>query len=148
MRCELMDCAGHKLWSYSLPVVHAVRCNVRWPSIVVLITHRLFVVMGDQVIFSNEKQIHPHSLPVCDMKRSDWHRSHVTHWLFIIGWEAMKLLGIKTYNLWSWDDEVTAKKYSSVTHILLVMGWDINDETAWEGNHAVSLTCCWSWDEM
>ena len=53
---------------------------------------------------------------------------------------------------------------SSVTHILLVMGWEMIDETAikqcyslpvghgmrrdwWDHNKAVSLTPCWSWDE-
>ena len=27
------------------------------------------------------------------------------------------------------------------------MGWDMIDETAWQRNKGVSLTCCWSWDE-
>jgi hypothetical protein len=55
----------------------------------------------------------------------------------------------KTYNLLnrSWDGEVVGKAKSSVTHFLLVMGWNMIDETAWERSRAVSLTCCWSWDE-
>ena len=44
-----------------------------------------------------------------------------------------------------WDS--LAKKYSSVTHFLLVMGWDIIDKTAGQRNKAVSLTPCWSWVE-
>ena len=37
-----------------------------------------------------------------------------------------------------WD--TLAKKYSSVTHSLLVMGWDMIDETPWQRNKAVSYS--------
>ena len=44
-----------------------------------------------------------------------------------------------------WDS--LAPKYSSVTHSLLVMGWDMIDETPWQRNKSSELlTACWSWD--
>ena len=73
---------------------------------------------------------------------------------------------------WSWDEmlwDCMAEINVSVTHKLLVMGWDVMglhgrnkcqchsqtvghgmrcDETAWQKWMSVSLTSCWSWDEM
>ena len=47
------------------------------------------------------------------------------------------------YDRW----ECLTKKYRCVTHFLLVMIWDMIDESAWQRHKAASLTYCWSWDE-
>ena len=50
----------------------------------------------------------------------------------------------------SWDEtqlmRLPGKRLSSVPHILLVMGWDIIDETR-NTAYSVPLTFCCSWDE-
>ena len=103
-----------------------------------------------------------HSLPIgYGMKHDEtaWQRNKAVSLTFCWSWDETWLMrfpctdikqchplsvGYRMKHNW-WD--CLEKKYSSVTHSLLVMGWNMIDETAWQRNKAVSLTYCWPWDE-
>ncbi len=100
----------------------------------------------------------PHSLLFMEWNAMRLHgdskRSSVTHILLVMGWDAMRPHGNRkrmsvTHSLlvMGWNAMRMHGNRSSVTHILLVMGWD-SMRLHGKEKKAVSLTFCWSRDEM
>ena len=103
------------------------------------VTHKLLVMGWNAMrLHDKEKQMQCHSLPVghgMKCNETAWQRKT----------DAVSLTGCWSCNEMQWDCMVKKNK-CSVTHWLLVMGW--NAMRLHGKENAVSLTGCWSWDEM
>ena len=84
----------------------------------------------------------------CD--EANWWKENggITHKLLVMGWKDSREKGechlLAVGHMMRLPGR---EKGESVTHILLVMGWNVIRFPG-RKKEGVSLTCCWSWDEM
>ena len=96
-----------------------------------------------------------YSLPICHRMRHGVRQTNkpVLALTYYLSWDEtwwMRLLGKEIeqcHSLAICHRMRHGMRQSNVTDLLLVMGWDMIDETSWHKYKVVSLTACWSWND-
>ena len=152
------DCLPAWRWQdcHLHPIGHCMKCDeILWQKITLLsLTFCWSCMIWDQITLSGGKSCVTHILLVVGWDDAAWLTMplSLTRCSMVMGWlrsDETPWLWLSLTRCRSWDEiwwDSLAENHGAVTHILLVMGWDI---MRLPGRTSLSLTCCqMAWDKV